>query len=190
MNGQGNLPPWVNPLIPEDDELARSLANYDQELDSYQAGAMGPDRGPMGPMPPPQQMGPPAPGPMPPVPQMPRAYTENRMQQWGMPKVAQWGEGIVDKIRANRWEKQQAINPNNPMSALEQSLADQGSNHPTANKPVPVEVDEVQMLNAGGDPSMAYNNAQGPGGTGPASLGQKAGNIFGKIASYYTGGMI
>lgn len=201
MNNQNQFP-WINKMIPEDDELAQSLTQYDDKLDSYQAGRMG-QQGPMppgaGPMPqtqtapgrgqmpmPPQ----PQPGPFPPSgnqpgagPMMPEAYSQNRMQEMGMPKIAQWGEGMVDKYRAGKWQDKQ----DDLASALQGGPE---SNHPTANKPVPIEVDEVQMLNAGGDAQTAYNNNQSPGGTGAASLGNIAGNLFGKWASAYTGGMV
>jgi len=54
--------------------------------------------------PPKPQMGPHAPPEM--GPEMPEAYTQNRMKEWGMPKVAQIGEALFDSYRANKWEKQ------------------------------------------------------------------------------------
>lgn len=169
-----SMPPWVNPMIPEDEELAQSLLAYDEEIDSYQAGTVGgkaTQMGPQqGPMPPRGQQGPPAP-----TAQMPQAYTQNRMQQWGMPKVAQWGEGMVDKYRANKWQGQQ--------DELANALDPQKSQHP-AGKAAPIEVDEVQMLMAGGDAQTAYDNAT-PGGTGAASIG----NAVGKLGKMYFGAM-
>ena len=54
----------------------------------------------MGPQPP-QQMGPPAPGP-----QMPAAYSQNRMAEAGAPAIAQIGEALFDRYRANQWRKE------------------------------------------------------------------------------------
>lgn len=57
--------------------------------------------------PPKPQMGPPAPGPqMPQMPQMPPEYTQNRMAEMGMPAIAQIGESLIDKYRANKWSKE------------------------------------------------------------------------------------
>jgi hypothetical protein len=52
-------------------------------------------------------MTPPAQPPaQPPAPQMPAAFTQNRMAQMGAPAVAQIGEALFDKYRQNKWNKQ------------------------------------------------------------------------------------
>ena len=104
---------------------------------------------------------------------MPEAYSQNRMAEMGMPQVAQWGEGMVDKYRANKWQGEQ--------DELASALDPQDSQHPVVQN-TPIEVDEVEMLNAGGDPQVAFNNRGQGGGNRAANIGSAAGNMFGKWA--------
>jgi hypothetical protein len=176
-----------------DDELTTAL-------DSMQAGSV--DQGPRPtaavtglPVGAPIQQGPPARGGIGPIPgpgpaqreaemagRMPEAYTQNRMEQWGMPGIFQMGEAIADKYRANRWTENQG------MQALEQvGIQDDNAPGTPVGNPAPIQVDEVQMLNAGGNPQVAYDTASG--GSGSARAGETIGNIGRKVFDLWSGGM-
>lgn len=165
-----------------EDELETSLGQFDQKLDSMQAGAVGGPKPQMGPQPPGQgQMGPPAP-----TAQMPEAYSQNRMAEYGMPSIFQAGEAMVDDWRANKWTAGQ-----------EELAGAMGADDPNA-KPghpvkqgVPIVVDEVEMLNSGGDPQEAYarRQAQGSTGSGGAMVGEGVGKVGRAVFDAYTGGM-
>lgn len=124
----------------------------------------------------PPQMGPPAP-----TAQMPEAYTQNRMESWGMPKIFQAGEQMVDDWRAKKWNKNQGM----------EELAAVGAEQNTPVKPVPVEVDAEELLNAGGDPQEAYARRQAQGNTGnsAARYGEGVGKNMKMLMKMYTGGM-
>jgi len=173
-----------------DDELNSQLEAFDQQLDSMQAGTVG-----EGPRPTaavteqaigaPQQMGPPAPegyG----QPQMPEAYTQNRSAQYGMPGIMQFGESLFDDYRANKWNKDQG------MGQLEQAGIQDDAPGSPVGQPAPLQVDEVEMLNSGGDPQAAYDSrqAQGNTGSGGAMVGAGIGKIGAAVADMYTGGMV
>jgi hypothetical protein len=180
-----------SPTVGElDDELTAGLESYDQKLDSMQAGTVGEGPRPTAavtgtPVGAPQQMGPPAPAGYG-QPQMPGAYTENRSAKYGMPGIFQFGESLVDDYRAKKWTENQG------MQQLEQiGIQDDNAPGSPAGQAPPVQVDEVEMLNSGGDPQVAYNarQAQGNTGSGSASIGAGIGKIGGAIANAYTGGM-
>lgn len=127
---------------------------------------------------PPPQMGPPAPTAQ--APQMPEAYTTNRMESWGMPKMFQAGEQMVDDWRAKKWDKNQGM----------EDLAAAGQSQNSPVKPVPVEVDAEELLNAGGDPQEAFARRQAQGNTGSsgAMAGQATAEIAKMVAKAYMGG--
>jgi hypothetical protein len=174
----------IGVLSPGVDQAPPGYGNANQPaLDSYQAGSVGGGdfRGASLTHMPPQAAYsglPPAPGqPQPPnIPgpgrqeqlnEMPGAYTQNRMAEMGMPKIAQWGEQKVDDWRKNRWmDKNQPDQKDSPV------------------KPPPVEVDETQLLNAGGDAQTAFNNAQG--GSQASRMGYASGQGLGMLTKALT----
>jgi hypothetical protein len=170
-----------------DDEFNNSLEAYDKKLDSMQAGTAGagtpplnantPNLGAFGWVPQMQQQAPEAPA-------MPEAYSQNRSAQYGMPGIMQFGESLVDDYRANKWQSGQ----DELAGALGASEEKPGS---PAGMPPPIVVDEVQMLNAQGDPQTAYDNAQAGGntGSGAARAGQGVREIMEALMQSQTGGM-